>query len=102
MLLVRDRDIYGSNPGVVNYFFAPLKKVLSTLQPLESLHIILILIVALAQRRRSMDHRKFSELPLTAIEFIGVDTMDFLKNFEVLMYLFIFVDLLESNCRKKQ
>ena len=37
-------------------------------------------------------------VPLKAIEFNGVDTTVFLKNFVVLMYFFMFVDLLESNC----
>ena len=35
-------------------------------------------------------------LSLKAIEFNGVDTTGFLRNFVVLMYLFIFIDILRS------
>ena len=40
-------------------------------------------------------------LPLKSIEFNGVDTTGFLKNFLVLTYLFVFVDFLRSYCVKK-
>ena len=35
-------------------------------------------------------------LSLKAIEFNGVDTTGFLRNFAVLLYLFIFIDILRS------
>ena len=46
-----------------------------------------------------LSHRGIIEriywLPLKAIDFNGVDTKSFLKVFEVLMYMFIFIDFLE-------
>ena len=40
-------------------------------------------------------------LSLKAIEFNGVDTNGFLSNFVVLMYLFLFIDILKSYRKKK-
>ena len=37
-------------------------------------------------------------VPLKSLEFIGVDTTGFLKNFVVLMFLFLFVDFWKSYC----
>ena len=44
----------------------------------------------------------FSWIPLKAVEFYGVDTTSFLKDFVVLMYLFKFNDFLKLNCLKKE
>ena len=39
--------------------------------------------------------KRFYWIPLKSIEFNGVDTTGFLKNFVVLMFLFLFVDFFE-------
>ena len=62
---------------------------------IDDMSMTSIFVVPLRRNSYAPSDRFFC-LSLKAIEFNGVDTTGFLRNFVVLMYLFIFIDIWKS------